>query len=121
MENFNNNGPCINKSCSWCCDPVKVDARKVFNGMDLPKDKEGKDLWKRRAEIFISEKSPDTSKVLTYDCKNLDYKSGECLDYDNRPNICRNSSCIDTGSSSSENEQHKSVTEQKFIKIIPIK
>ncbi len=121
MNSFNNHGPCIDKNCSWCCDPVKLDANKVVNGMQLPKDKDGIDLWKRRDEVFVSKTQPDTSKVLTFDCKNLNKENGECLDYDNRPEICRNSTCINPDSNLSEDEQHKIIIEQEFIKIIPIK
>ena len=41
-----------------------------------------------------------------------------CLDYDNRPEICRDSTCIKDEKGDID-EQHKKETEQKFIKIFP--
>jgi len=47
----------------------------------------------------------------------FDPKTGKCLDYENRPNICRGSGCIDPDSSESKENQFKKLSEKKFFKI----
>lgn len=121
MENFNSHAPCLDKECSWCCNPVKIDSKKILNGMVLPKDINGDDLFQKRGEVLLPEEKIETSKVFAYDCKNFDKDSGLCNDYENRPEICRNATCIDVKSDVNIDEQHKKATEQKFIKIIPMR
>ena len=84
-------------------------------------DINGEDLFLKRVEVLLPEEKIETSKVFTYDCKNFDKDSGLCNDYENRPEICRNSTCIDPKSKVDVDEHHKNVTEQKFIKIIPMR
>ena len=120
MENFNKHAPCIDKSidknCSFCCNPVKIDKRIIVNGLRLPKDKNGKSLWKERDEILAPEDTMEKVKIATFDCINYDENTGKCLDYENRPEICRNTTCI-TDQSGDVDDQHKKVTEVKFVKI----
>lgn len=114
-ESFNNPGPCIKKKCSFCCNPVKVD--RFFPDDKIPVNKHGKKIWKERQEILIPKSEIDITKLKSYDCINFDKLTGKCLDYDNRPIICRRVSCIDKDSTESVDEQHKRITKEKFISI----
>jgi len=107
-------GPCIDKNCSYCCDPVKVSS--FFPERLIPKDSTGKVLWKEKG-FLTSAGVVDGLKLKSYECLNFDKKSGLCKDYDNRPDICKNSSCIDENSDKSIDEQHKKMVEEKFIAI----
>ncbi len=109
--------PCLELNCSHCCDPVKIESRRSFD-MELPKDKEGKDIWIKRQEVLKPENNPEVS-ITTYDCKNFDIVTGLCLDHENRPNICRNTTCI-TDETGDLVAQQKKMANEKFIKIIPI-
>ncbi len=108
-------GPCLKKDCSWCCDPVRV--RESFPDQKIPKDNKGKNIWKDRGEVVIPESHPETVKLKTFDCVNLDDKTGRCKDYKNRPEICKNSGCINEGSSESVDEQHRKTINEKFLSI----
>jgi len=39
-------GPCLDKKCSECCNPVKVG--RFFPEDKIPKDKDGQPLWAKR-------------------------------------------------------------------------
>jgi Fe-S-cluster containining protein len=82
----------------------------------MPKDEAGNPLWTKRKEVLVPEDQEHT-KLETYDCKNLDTKTGECRDYENRPEICKNSGCVNPELQESLEEQHKKMKEKKFIKI----
>ena len=116
MEN-NKHGPCVDKNCSWCCNPVKIPNREIINGRKSPQ-KNGIDLWVRRKEILLNEVSPE-EKIATFDCVNFDKNTGRCLDYEGRPNECRNTSCLNLDQGTDE-EKFDKVTGIKFIKINPI-
>lgn len=114
----NKHGSCKEKSCSFCCNPVAINQRAILTlGKDkLPKDKNGNPLFTRKKEFIFLKNSPDTNKLQTFECKNFDQVSGLCKDYENRPNICRNTTCIDPNQKDkSEDEQHKEF-KNKFIK-----
>jgi len=113
-ENF---GPCVEKNCSACCNPVKV--ARFFPKEKIPKDADGNGLWQKREELLIPQDQPEETKLETYDCKNFDQINGLCKDYENRPNICKKAGCVDKDSSESEEEQFKKLSGQKFIKITP--
>ena len=81
----------------------------------IPLGKDGRPLWRERAEILIPTDRIDTDRLQTYDCKNYDRDSGQCLDYVDRPDICRNTSCIDSDSSEGEDVQFDRVVRQEFI------
>ena len=115
MENMNNHGPCLDKNCGYCCDPVKVNAKVKI---DIPKDGHGADLWVKRDEVLIPELRVDTDRIVTYDCKNFDPITRKCLDHEGRPDICRTASCISDPHGNID-EQHKKVIETKFIPIRP--
>lgn len=109
-------GPCLEKKCSWCCNPVKVS--RFFPEEKVPKDEQGNKLWQRREkELLISEEHPDTIKLKTYNCEYYDKISGKCLNYEKRPRICRNASCVEPGSKKSVDEQHAQIVNEKFIEL----
>jgi len=110
-----NPGPCLEKECSFCCDPVKVD--RFFPEEKIPVNENGEKIWKERAEILIPEDEIDTTRLKSYDCVNLDKTAGKCLDYEKRPLICKETSCIKQDSKDSVDEQHKKITSRKFITI----
>lgn len=116
MENFNKHAPCLDKNCSFCCNPVKIDQRAIRDGFESPKDKDGSKIWKETGEIIVPEEKIDTDRVVTFNCVNYDKDSGKCLDYENRPEICKNTTCI-KDESGDVDEQHKEATEVKFIKL----
>jgi Zn-finger protein len=72
-------GPCLEKNCSWCCNPVKV--IKFFPENKIPVNKEGKKIWQKRNEILIPENQIDTTRIDTYNCDNFDSQTGQCKDY----------------------------------------
>jgi len=109
----NNPGPCIEKNCSYCCNPVKV--RRFFPENKIPVNKNKEKIWKKREGLLIPKNEIDTTRLETYDCVNFDKSTGRCLDYENRPTICRRASCIDKSSTESIDEQHKKSTKGKFI------
>ncbi len=43
----------------------------------------------------VSEDTPDGIKLNAYECENFDDNTGLCKDYENRPEICQNSTCED--------------------------
>lgn len=108
-------GPCLEKNCSWCCNPVKV--IKFFPENKIPVNKEGKKIWQKRNEILIPENQIDTTRIDTYNCDNFDSQTGQCKDYTNRPEICKNTSCINDKSDKNTDEQHKRFINQKYISI----
>ncbi|MBI5794014.1 YkgJ family cysteine cluster protein [Candidatus Uhrbacteria bacterium] len=109
----NRHGPCMEKKCSWCCDPVKVPAN--FSDEKIPLDKEGKRIWRDREEIVVPESQMETVRLKTFDCDLLDTQTGKCSDYENRPEICRNTSCVDEKSTKSVDEQHRETLEEELI------
>ena len=114
MEKEHKLGPCTDKNCSWCCDPVKV--HQFFPDEKIPVNAKGEKIWKERNELLIPENS-ETMRLKTLDCINLDKETGLCKDYENRPEICKDTSCIDPNSKESVDEQHAKQTGEKFIKL----
>ena len=106
--------PCLDKNCSWCCDPVKIPR---FELDQIPKDREGKNLWTKRPELLVPEDSEQ--RLETYDCKNHNPETGKCMDYENRPDICKNTHCVNPNSPESADAQHQKLTGRKFSKITP--
>ncbi|OGN07863.1 MAG: hypothetical protein A2750_00220 [Candidatus Yanofskybacteria bacterium RIFCSPHIGHO2_01_FULL_45_42] len=117
QEKFNpeHKSPCLDKNCSWCCNPVKVP--RFLPPDKLPKDKGGQPLWTKRKELLVPEDSQ--TKLETYYCKNYDSATGKCTDYENRPDICKNTECVDPNSTELIDRQHQKVTSKKFSKITP--
>lgn len=52
---------CLEKNCSYCCDPVKVD--HSFPNEKIPKDKQGEPLWKQKEGTLVSKERPDGIKI----------------------------------------------------------
>ena len=111
----NNPGPCIEKKCSFCCDPVRVG--RFFPEDKIPVDENGNKIWEERPELLIPEDEIDTTRLKSCNCLNLDKSTGQCRDYEKRPLICKKCSCIKRDSKESINEQHKKLTKKKFIVI----
>ena len=111
----NKHGPCLDKKCSFCCNPVLMPFRKGSDPRNIPtpKKKEGEELW-TRDKVLIDPNLDDDVRLQSYNCVNFDPKTGLCKDHENRPDICRNSSCIDENSTESIDIQHKRVTESKL-------
>jgi Fe-S-cluster containining protein len=107
--------PCLDKNCGHCCDPVRVD---IKNQGEPPTDKNGRKIFTQREEILIPETSPDAVRLKTFDCVNFDSITKKCLDHENRPDLCRNSTCISDPDGNID-DQHRKVTTEKFIKIFP--
>lgn len=114
-KNINNPGPCLEKKCSFCCDPVKVE--RFFPEDEIPVDENGEKIWKERKEILIPEDEIDITRLKTYDCKKFDKEHSKCSDYEKRPSICKRASCVKQDSEESIDEQHKKMTKRKFIVI----
>ena len=114
MNSHERSGPCLDKNCAECCKPVKV---RRFGLDALPVDAGGNPIWKKRPELLIPEDADGHTKLEAYDCKHLDQATGRCLDYEHRPEICKNSGCVDPASSEPADEQHRTFKEKKFIKI----
>jgi Fe-S-cluster containining protein len=110
-------GPCIEKECHFCCKPVKV--RRFFPDENIPVDKEGNKIWIENNELLAPEKHPDSIRLRSFECLKLNEK-GKCGIYEDRPQICRNTSCIESNSDEGTDEQHKRFVNEKFFKI-PIK
>ena len=107
------NSICRKFGCSECCKPVKVKRGfKRHVGEDMQKlpfvDKE---------ELWVSEAHPDTVRLEAYDCKLYDQTSGLCLDYDNRPEICKNTKCgaFDLDDEKAQEKMVKKIKDEKFI------
>jgi len=111
----NNPGPCIEKKCSFCCNPVKV--ARFFPEDKIPTNEKGEKIWKERSELLIPEDEIDRTRLKSYDCINLDKSTGKCRDYEKRSPICKRASCVNPDSEKSINEQHKKMTKRKFIVI----
>lgn len=111
--------PCKEKNCWWCCDPVKISFRKWCDpsNITVPKDKNNNPLWIAKEEIWVPETNIDTTRIQIYQCILYDKDKKVCKDHENRPNICRNTSCVDQRSHNTIDEQHKKLTETNFIKI----
>jgi len=101
---------CLEYGCSCCCNPVKLDSKKIVGG-DLP--------FRAEKGIFIPEKAMDHVRLKNYSCSQFDCQTGLCKDYANRPNICRNTSC---GALRTDNKEEQAriisaIKAEKFIKL----
>ncbi|MFH1079691.1 MAG: YkgJ family cysteine cluster protein [Pseudomonadota bacterium] len=112
-------GPCIEKNCAYCCNPVKV--FRFFPDDKIPTDEEGKKIWKEREETFIPKSYIDKVRLKTYDCIYFDKSTGKCIQYDKRPEICRKVSCIDENCFATIDEQHQKILDSEFIVVKPIR
>jgi Fe-S-cluster containining protein len=115
----NKHWPCIEKKCWRCCNPVKISFRKGYDSSEIsvPKDTDGHPLWISEKEIRAPENNVDTTRIQIYTCLLYDKNNKTCKDYEHRPNICRNTSCIDSDAKDTIDAQHKKNTNVHFIKI----
>ncbi len=88
-----------------------------FPESEIPINKSGGKIWRERGEILVPESHPDTVRLKTFDCLNFDRATGMCHDYENRPEICRNTSCLKDDSTESVDEQHSKAINEKFVVI----
>lgn len=115
----NNYWPCKDKNCWWCCDPVKIWFRKWYDPSQIPvpKDNNWNPLWISKEEIWVDEKNIDTKRIQIYECLLYNKENNNCKDYKNRPDICRNTSCIDKNSTTTIDNQQQKAIQTIFIKI----
>ena len=102
--------PCLDNRCGWCCNPVKVyfwTAVPIINWQYI---------WEKINEIWLPKKYIDTVKLEIYKCLWYDSESKLCKFYDDRPDICRNTSCIDNIHEDVVT-QYEKVISQEFLKI----
>lgn len=103
---------CLFYKCCNCCNPVKIDAKKMLSG-------ENEYFFINLEEMLISEEHPDTVKLKTYQCINFNSKTGLCNDYENRPDICRNTKCLAfrTTDPKRQSEIIDKIKSEKFLRI----
>lgn len=118
LNENDNTPPCLEGNCSWCCNPVRIPYHKQ-NGINLniPKNDSGEEIWTDRDEILAPLNGIDRIRVKTYDCKNYNHDSGLCNDYENRPDICKNTSCINSDSNEDKEEQCRKLINTEFLKL----
>ncbi len=89
MKGFNGEETniCLLFGCSMCCNPVKINSRRLI---DPERDKLP---FVKLEGVLVPKSNPDTVRLKQYRCSNFNVKTGLCTDYDNRPNICRNTTC----------------------------
>ncbi|MBI5254767.1 YkgJ family cysteine cluster protein [Candidatus Falkowbacteria bacterium] len=81
-----NENPCFHNECGrFCCKPVKV---RAFTQLD----EKAKEKFKHIGR-FARESCPDSYKLDFYSCKEFDEQTGKCKDYENRPDLCKNTKC----------------------------
>jgi len=112
-ENKNQENICLKHNCHECCRPVKV--KKDFKN----NAKETKLPFKDKKEVWIPESHPNTVRLETYECKLFDKKTGLCKDYENRPEICRNTKCeaFEARDEKKQAEIIKKIKNEKYYKI----
>jgi Fe-S-cluster containining protein len=103
----------LEKNCTWCCDPVKIDKRYDIK---IPKDETGNHTRKKReGELWISEEHPESVKLEIYDCLLYDENIKICRHYEKRPEICHNITCIQENNIISHDEQHTKLVTTPFM------
>lgn len=112
-------GPCIDKNCSYCCDPVKIS--RFFPDDKIPTDLNGEKIWKERDEMYIPTDFVDKVRLRTYDCIYFDKIKKKCMEYERRPLICRKVSCIDENSLEPIDDQYNKILLSKFIVVKPVR
>ena len=105
--------PCLKHNCNACCNPVKL--KEGFK--DHKKDEFDKLPFKDRGGILIPKEERGPIKLESYDCTNLNKETGKCNDYENRPQICKNTKCraFDTKDEKEQKEIIDDIKSQEFI------
>lgn len=103
---------CLELGCSECCNPVKVNVSRVFCLGTA-------DPFLRMECILVPERHHETIRLAAYRCKNFNSSSGLCRDYDNRPEVCRNTRCLAFAVASKEErlEIIARIKGEKFIRV----
>ncbi len=101
---------CIAFNCSECCRPVKINSLRIIS-KNLP--------FADNNEIFVPKEHPDTVRLKTYICDKFNQSTGKCDDYENRPDICRNTKCKAFETSDRE-EQARIIKEIKIAEFYHI-
>lgn len=57
-----------------------------------------------------SKKNPDIQKIWLYECLLFDKITCKCKAYEQRPDICRNTTCLDPKSTKSKDDQYEEFT-----------
>jgi Fe-S-cluster containining protein len=94
---------CASYNCGNCCDPVKT--RRFFPDDKIPRKSDGSALWKKKDGLFLT---AGGIALDIFDCDNYDPETKRCKDYENRPQICKNSGC---------DNDPESLSKNKFIRI----
>lgn len=104
---------CLLFECSMCCNPVKIDSRKIIltETSGLP--------FVEMGGLLIPESHPDSIKLKQYKCVNFNPATGLCTDYFNRPQICRNTTCIAFGVSGKKDQERIicEIKNEKFFNV----
>lgn len=97
---------CLRNGCSVCCNPVKIASWELVN------IEEGNLPFVETGIILAPENLLDQPKfrLKVYYCLNFDHQTGLCGDYDNRPEICRNTTCA--AFNTKDKEEQKSIIDR---------
>jgi len=98
-----------------------VKVHRFFPNEKVPKDENGNPIWIKNNELLASENHPDSARLQSYKCLKFDEKSGRCLEYEKRPDICRTSGCVDENSDEDPEIQFERASKEKFYRIKNIK
>jgi Fe-S-cluster containining protein len=104
---------CLKYGCSACCNPVKVNNRVKIN--DLP--------FIDREEVLIPENYMESVRLRSYYCPIFNPSTGMCNDYQNRPEICRNTKCaaFETRSKKKQSRIIEEIKAERYIRITSFK
>lgn len=97
---------------------MKISFRKGYDpsNIPVPKDTMGNPLRIPKRIVANPKTDIDTRRIQIYECLLYDKDRKICKDYENRPDICRTTSCLDDDSQETIDEQHKKKTQIDFIK-----
>ena len=103
---------CKKFNCSECCNPVKIHTLSNF-ATNIK-------IWKERAgEFWAPKDSFEKTKLRIYDCENFNQQNGSCIDYENRPEACKNTFCraYETNDPEEQKRLIDYIKNKKFFKI----
>lgn len=101
---------CLKYNCNICCNPVKV--HKFFDEEKIPK------IWKPRNKLLIPLNAIGIIELKVYDCVLFNKDTWLCNNYNNRPDICKITTCIKDPLKQKDMDSYiKKIKEQIFISI----
>lgn len=102
---------CLFHKCCSCCNPVKINAKMLIGTSEY--------LFIDLEKMFVPAEHPDTIKLKIYRCINFNSKTGLCNDYENRPDICKNTQCsvFNTADPKKQSEIIEKIKSEKFLRI----